>query len=230
MESRSPITVAITRFEDLLALGLQAALASDPSMAVVAQDIVPERIAVTLRAHQPQVLILDLAALRDPAQIRELRDEHPATHLVLIGERLSGVESAQLLAFGASACLGRDTQARDLRHAVHLGSRGLQLQLMPIDPLQTPVRESHLTAREGEVLLLLRRGQSNAQIALALQIGVETVRSHARNIYRKLGVTSRRTLLTLPGAIVEPPAAPVAHSPRRRAPASSLTHRRPRHR
>ena len=197
-------------------------------MAVVAQDIVPERIAVTLRAHQPQVLILDLAALRDPAQVRELRDEHPATHLVLIGERLSGVESAQLLAFGASACLGRDTQARDLRHAVHLGSRGLQLQLMPIDARETPVRESHLTQREGEVLMLLRRGQSNAQIALALQIGVETVRSHARNIYRKLGVTSRRTLLTLPGAIVEPPAAP-AHSTRRRAPASSLT-RRPRHR
>ena len=149
MDSRAPITVAITRFEDLLALGLQAALASDPSMSVVATDIVPERIAVTLRAHHPQVLILDLAALRDAAQVRELRDEHPATHLVLIGERLSGVESAQLLAFGACACLGRDTQARDLRHAVHLGSRGLQLQLMPIDAGETPVRESHLTAREG---------------------------------------------------------------------------------
>ena len=228
MDSRSPITVAITRFEDLLALGLQAALASDPSMSIVAQDIAAERITVMLRAHRPQVLIVDLAALRDPAQVRELRDEHPATHLVLIGERLSGVESAQLLAFGASACLARDTQARDLRHAVHLGARGLQLQLMPIDARDTPVRESHLTAREGEVLLLLRRGQSNAQIALELQIGVETVRSHARNIYRKLGVSSRRTLLTLPGASVEPPAAPAGHSPRRRATASSRP-RRPRH-
>lgn len=229
MDSRSPITVAITRFEDLLALGLQAALASDPSMSIVAQDIVPERIGVVLKAHRPQVLILDLGALRDPAQVRELRIEHSATHLVLIGERLSGVESAQLLAFGASACLGRDTQARDLRHAVHLGSRGLQLQLMPLDARETPVRESHLTAREGEVLLLLRQGRSNAQIALALQIGVETVRSHARNIYRKLGVSSRRTLLALSGAIVEAPAPAVVHSARRRAPASSLT-RRPRHR
>jgi DNA-binding NarL/FixJ family response regulator len=229
MDSHSPITVAITRFEDLLALGLQAALASDPSMSVVAQGIVPERIGVMLRAHQPQVLILDIAALRDPAQVRELRIEHPATHLVLIGERLSGVESAQLLAFGASACLPRDTQARDLRHAVHLGSRGLQLQLMPIDARETPVREPHLTAREGEVLLLLRQGRSNAQIALALQIGVETVRSHARNIYRKLGVTSRRTLLTLPGAIVEPAAPALGHSARRRAPVPSQT-RRPRHR
>jgi DNA-binding NarL/FixJ family response regulator len=229
MDSRSPITVAITRFEDLLALGLQAALASDPSMSVVAQDVVPQRIGVVLRAHRPQVLILDIAALRDPAQVRELRVAHPTTHLVVIGDRLSGVESAQLLAFGASACLARDTQARDLRHAVHLGSRGLQLQLMPIDARETPVRESHLTAREGEVLLLLRQGRSNAQIALALEIGVETVRSHARNIYRKLGVSSRRTLLTLPGAIAEPPAATVAHSARRRAGGPSLT-RRHRHR
>jgi DNA-binding NarL/FixJ family response regulator len=229
MDSRSPITVAITRFEDLLALGLQAALASDPSMSVVAQDVVPERIGVVLRAHRPQVLILDIAALRDPAQVRELRVAHPTTHLVVIGDRLSGVESAQLLAFGASACLARDTQARDLRHAVHLGSRGLQLQLMPIDARETPVRESHLTAREGEVLLLLRQGRSNAQIALALEIGVETVRSHARNIYRKLGVSSRRTLLTLPGAIAEPPAATVAPSARRRAGGPSLT-RRHRHR
>jgi DNA-binding CsgD family transcriptional regulator len=100
---------------------------------------------------------------------------------------------------------------------------------MPIDAPEKPVRESHLTAREGEVLLLLRRNQSNAQIAVALQIGVETVRSHARNIYRKLGVSSRRTLLAIPGAVVQPPAAPVAHPPRRRAPASSLR-RRPRHR
>ena len=77
MDSRSPITVAITRFEDLLALGLQAALASDPSMSIVAQDIAAERITVMLRAHRPQVLIVDLAALRDPAQVRELRDSIP---------------------------------------------------------------------------------------------------------------------------------------------------------
>ena len=48
------------------------------------------------------------------------------------------------------------------------------------------------------MLLLLRQDRSNAQIALALQIGVETVRTHARSIYRKLGVPSRRALLAAP--------------------------------
>ena len=50
------------------------------------------------------------------------------------------------------------------------------------------------------MLLLLRQGQANAQIALELHIGIETVRTHARSIYRKLGVTSRRALIALPSA------------------------------
>ncbi len=45
---------------------------------------------------------------------------------------------------------------------------------------------------------MLQQGSSNAQIALALQVSVETIRTHARNIYRKLGVTSRRELALLP--------------------------------
>jgi DNA-binding NarL/FixJ family response regulator len=51
-----------------------------------------------------------------------------------------------------------------------------------------------LTAREAEVLQLLQEGLSNAQIAHALSIGIETVRTHARNIYRKLGISTRRDL------------------------------------
>jgi hypothetical protein len=42
---------------------------------------------------------------------------------------------------------------------------------------------------------LLREGRSNAEIALALQMGIETVRTHTRNVYRKLGVSSRRELI-----------------------------------
>jgi DNA-binding NarL/FixJ family response regulator len=54
-----------------------------------------------------------------------------------------------------------------------------------------------LTPREADVLELLQDGSTNAQIAHALSIGVETVRTHARNIYRKLGISSRRELARL---------------------------------
>jgi DNA-binding NarL/FixJ family response regulator len=199
MHAHSPITVAITRFEDLLALGLQAALEADPSISVVARDVTPGRLGSMLRAHRPCVLVLDVGSLRAYSQVRDLVIEHSETHLVLLGHGLSSVESAQLLAFGASACLTTGTEVRDLRHAIHLASRGLQLQLLPTSP-DVQVTEPLLTPREGDVLVLLRQNSSNAQIALALGIGVETVRSHARSIYRKLGVSSRRTLLALAGA------------------------------
>jgi DNA-binding CsgD family transcriptional regulator len=66
-----------------------------------------------------------------------------------------------------------------------------------------PTGPEVLTPREADVLELLQQGRSNAEIALALGVGVETVRTHARNIYRKLGVKTRRDLATLAGS---PPA------------------------
>lgn len=190
------ITVALGRFDDLLALGLDAALGADPSIAIIARDVAAGHIAATLRAHRPQVLVFDVGALPNLAAVRTLSLEHPATRLVAFDDTMSVTESAQLLSFGASACLGRATQSRDVRNAVHLASRGLQL--MPVAPAQRDggagQEASLLTPREGDVLLLLRQGRSNAEIALALQIGVETVRTHARSVYRKLGVPSRRAL------------------------------------
>jgi DNA-binding CsgD family transcriptional regulator len=44
------------------------------------------------------------------------------------------------------------------------------------------------------VLELLQGGHSNAEIAAALQVGIETVRTHTRHIYRKLGVKTRKEL------------------------------------
>ncbi len=49
-----------------------------------------------------------------------------------------------------------------------------------------------LTAREKDVLQLMQKGMSNQQIADALVISPHTVRTHANNIYGKLGVSGRR--------------------------------------
>jgi DNA-binding NarL/FixJ family response regulator len=194
VDPHAPITVAITRFEDLLGLGLDAALAADPSVSVVARDIEPARIDVVLQAHHPRVLVLDVSGLAHLSRVREIRLAHPDTHLVLLGHGFSQADSAQLLAFGASAYLAKSAQTRDLLNAIHLASRGMQLQLMPAGGGD---RDSLLTSREGDVLLLLREDRSNAEIGQALHISTETVRTHARSIYRKLGVSSRRTLRAL---------------------------------
>jgi DNA-binding NarL/FixJ family response regulator len=146
------------------------------------------------------VAIIDVGALARLAEVRELSGQHPSTRLVLVATGPSMAECAQLLAFGASACLGSDTQSRDVLNAIHLASRGLQvLPRAASNPDTGSIAGGRLlTRREAEVLPLLQLGRSNAQIAAALQVGVETVRTHARNIYGKLGVSSRRELAAPP--------------------------------
>jgi len=48
-----------------------------------------------------------------------------------------------------------------------------------------------LTTREREVLSLIAMGLTNRQIGDELFVGVETVRTHVRQVFRKLGVTNR---------------------------------------
>lgn len=224
MSPQTPVTLVLARFDDLLAGGLRELIDGDPSLAIVAADVEHPRIPVVLRAHRPDVAILDAGALAKLADVRELGLAHPATRLVLLADGPSMVECAQLLAFGASACLSRDTQSRDVLNAIHLASRGLQvIPRAASEPGGGSIaRGQLLTSREAEVLPLLQLGRSNAQIAVALQVGVETVRTHARNIYRKLGVSSRRELAAPPAADPRQEPGAAARSPRRR-PSTLLT-------
>jgi DNA-binding NarL/FixJ family response regulator len=127
MLPHTPITVVIAHFDDLFARGLRELIESDPSLATVATDVEHRRLSVVLSAHRPDVAILDIGALGKPADVRGLSAGNPATRLVLFGNDPAPVECAQLLAFGASACLGRNTQSRDVINAIHLASRGLQV-------------------------------------------------------------------------------------------------------
>ncbi|MEA2315574.1 MAG: hypothetical protein QOI03_2266 [Solirubrobacteraceae bacterium] len=204
MPPQTPITVVLAHFDDLLAKGLREVIECDPSLRIVAADVEHGRIAVVLRVHRPDVAILDIGALAKLAEVRELSGRHSGTRLIMLARDPSEEECALLLAFGASAYLGMDTQSRDVLTAIHLASRGLQVIPRVGSSGSASSRMAYrwgghlLTRREAEVLPLLQQGRSNAQIAVALCVGIETVRTHARNIYRKLGVSSRRELAAPP--------------------------------
>ncbi|MCW3008781.1 MAG: transcriptional regulator, LuxR family [Solirubrobacterales bacterium] len=193
-----PATVALARFEDLIARGLTALIDDDPNLELVAADLDAERLRATLRRQVPDVALLNYGSLITPFEVHELHAAHPQTRLVVLANGPTAAEANQLLTFGATACLSKQTQARDVLNAIHLASRGLQVlpRATAGEPLAVgPTGPEPLTAREGDVLALLQEGRSNAQIAVQLQVGVETVRTHARNIYRKLGVRTRRELI-----------------------------------
>ena len=199
MVTRSPITIALGRFEDLVSRGLRALIAEDDSLRLLATDVPQERMPQVLAAYAPRVAILNFGSLRSAAEVRDLHLGHPSTHLVVLGNRPTPAESSQMLAFGATACLSKTTQARDVLTAIHLASRGLHV--LPTTRSSRDVASERgvagpelLTPRESDVLDLLQRGRSNAEIAATLHVSVETVRTHARHIYRKLGVRTRREL------------------------------------
>ena len=102
-------------------------------------------------------------------------------------------------------------------NAIHLASCGLQLILRVPSPGGGAPAGGHLLAqREAEVLPLLQQGRTNLQIALELHVGVETVRTHARSIYRKLGICSRRELVVPPAREADQKPASTERAPHRR--------------
>ncbi|GMA23260.1 hypothetical protein GCM10025864_10190 [Luteimicrobium album] len=87
----------------------------------------------------------------------------------------------------------RDHLARGTRHAALVGEL-LAAGDRPRAPRQ-PVVAKELSARELDVLRELRASRSTAEIAAALYLSVNTVKTHTRSIYRKLGVRGRREAL-----------------------------------
>jgi DNA-binding NarL/FixJ family response regulator len=201
MKSRAPITIVSARFEDLVAIGLHELISEDPNLELVDTSIELEELEAVLEKRRPNVVLLNFGSLPNAAWVYQLHQSNPETRIVVLANRPTAAESNQLLSFGATACISKETQGRDIINAIHLASRGMRVlprsTSAPSDPAERfdylPEADI-LTAREAEVLQLLQDGMTNAQIAHELSIGLETVRTHARNIYRKLGIKTRRDL------------------------------------
>jgi DNA-binding NarL/FixJ family response regulator len=195
-------SVVSAKFEDLVAIGLGVLIGDDPNLELVAEGVPHDEIEAAIERHSPSVVLLNFGTLRAPAQVYQLHQAYPNTRIVVLANRPSAAECNQMLSFGATACLSKETEARDIVNAIHLASRGMHV--LPRSAASAGARTTSvegaelLTPREAEVLELLTDGRTNAQIAQQLTIGIETVRTHARNIYRKLGIGSRRELGSLP--------------------------------
>jgi DNA-binding NarL/FixJ family response regulator len=110
---------------------------------------------------------------------------------------------------GASGFLLKDTPRRELLHAIEVIAAGDALISPRItrrliaefaarrDPQTPPPELSELTDREHDILLLVARGLSNAEIAGRLVISPLTAKSHVRNILQKLGLHDRAGLVAL---------------------------------
>jgi two-component system response regulator DesR len=188
------IAVAVAQFEDIVNRGLQSLIDGDSHMCLVATDVSPEEMEATLSVQEPDVAILNFGSLSSPSELLDLHAAFPDVRLMVLANNPSTAECRQMIGFGATACLAKNTEARDVLHTIYLASRGMHVLPSAGEGGHDPSGPTPLTPREADVLELLQSGSSNAEIAAALCVGVETVRTHARHIYRKLGVSTRREL------------------------------------
>ncbi|MFN8052221.1 MAG: response regulator transcription factor [Acidimicrobiales bacterium] len=126
-------------------------------------------------------------------RLRALVADDRIGHVVVFSTSMPTTVIDQLMDMGVSGCLSKSLSAVDLVRSlerIHGGEVVVATRSGTGSPNLTP-RNSKLSYREAEVLALLSQGLRNRAIANALYVGEETVKSHLKSIYRKLGVSSR---------------------------------------
>lgn len=177
-------SVALGEFEELVARGLKSLLV------IAGFDVISNGTQIEA-LPDADLVILNLGCLR-PGDMSLIAALHPAIGFVVLAVRPTHRQTQTLLAQGATAVLSHLTPERELVAALRLAARGLWVA----DPYHDPV--DTLSGAERPVHALLCAGLSNAAIADSLHLGTETIRTHARRVYSKLGVRGRHDLHVSP--------------------------------
>jgi len=174
---------------------------------IVVAEATSGREAIELAAfYRPDAIVMDarLPEVDGVEATRTIHDRAPSICIVLLASEPDDSLGLRALRAGAAGYLSKEVDPevlpRVLRGAVEgeaAISRRLAMSLIESYRRAPrggsgfrPVR-SELTDREWEVLDLLSAGAGTEEIARALVLSTETVRSHLKNLYRKLGVRSR---------------------------------------
>jgi DNA-binding NarL/FixJ family response regulator len=124
----------------------------------------------------------------------------PGTRVVVLTTYESDADIVRAVEAGATGYLLKDTPTHDLVAAIRAAARG-ETVLGPtvagrlVSHLRRPAVEL-LSGRETEVLTLVARGETNADIGKALFISEATVKTHLLRAFSKLGVSDRTAAVT----------------------------------
>jgi DNA-binding NarL/FixJ family response regulator len=201
----TPVRVLVADDEPLVRSGLRLILDAEPDIEVVGEAGDGAQAVELARALRPDVVCMDVRmpgvdGLRATELVLRL-PEPPRVLVVTTFEHDGYVLDA--LTVGASGFLLKRAGADEMVQAVRTVAVGQSL-LYPQalrDLIRTRPRATAgapvLTPREREVLGLVAQGMTNAEIAAALVVGVETVRTHVASVLAKLQARDRTQAVVL---------------------------------
>jgi DNA-binding NarL/FixJ family response regulator len=122
---------------------------------------------------------------------RRLMAAHPQANVMVFGAPDDGGSIAAAIAGGARGYLRWDASRPELVAALAHSAAGAEVGAMPMQRGAQPGAGVNLTEREMQVLRGMSQGKSNGQIGRELYLSEDTVKTHARRLFRKLGVRDR---------------------------------------
>jgi DNA-binding NarL/FixJ family response regulator len=203
---------AVVADDDALARHMIKGVLEEVGIGVVAEALDGNQAVELVRTHRPDVALLDvmMPKLDGIAATREIVAENPDQIVVLLTHAANDAMGVMGLRAGAAGYLGKDVDLSALPRALEGALAGQaaisrELAMRLIEHLrQVPAGghglrpvQSDLTAREWQVLDLLCADRTTTEIAGALVLSQETVRSYIKTILRKLSVSSRAEAIVI---------------------------------
>jgi DNA-binding NarL/FixJ family response regulator len=197
-------TVLICADHRMLRESLQRQVVSVPGIDRVLTASTGEEMLTRWPRARPDLALVDVR-LRGVGGLevsRRLLRRHPDAAVIILADVDGREHAAQAIAHGARGYLRRDPSRAELcaaLAAVSIGGlpavAGAEHVAVPAPPVAMPravaVVAPELTERERQVLEGMSEGHSNAEIGRALFLSEDTVKTHARRLFRKLGVADR---------------------------------------
>jgi DNA-binding NarL/FixJ family response regulator len=192
------IRILITDDHLVVRQGLRLFLSDDPEMEVVGEAADGAQAVKLAQELKPDIVLMDMLmpVMDGITATAQIRSALPDTEVIAITSVLEDSAVIGAVKAGAIGYLLKDADPEELRTAIKAAAAG-QVHLAPkaaarlMREVRAPDNPQSLTEREIDVLRLIAGGKANKEIAQALTIGEQTVKTHVSNILMKLGVQSR---------------------------------------
>jgi DNA-binding NarL/FixJ family response regulator len=182
--------------------GIKAALALDAELEVVGEASDGQEAVHLAEQVQPDVVLMDvrMPVLGGIGATQTISRTVPNARVVMLTVEETQARVGEAIQAGAAGYLLKDIDARELARAVHLAAEGSavihpSLTRQFLEEIRRLTRGeqsvSSLSAREVEVLQMIAYGSTNREVAGALHISPQTVKTYLERIFTKLGVSDR---------------------------------------